>query len=80
MSIAQTSLDQIVSSALEQSPYLSTRQLRFETNQGTVVLRGVVPSYYQKQMAQETVRRIDGVDEVINQLEVNWSPAVPETI
>jgi osmotically-inducible protein OsmY len=40
---------------------------------GRVVLRGVVPSYYQKQVAQEVVRMVDGVERVDNQLEVNWT-------
>jgi osmotically-inducible protein OsmY len=29
-----------------------------------------VRSYFQKQMAQEAVRRIDGVSEILNELEV----------
>jgi osmotically-inducible protein OsmY len=35
-----------------------------------VILRGVVRSYFQKQMAQEAVRRISGVEEIHNELEV----------
>jgi osmotically-inducible protein OsmY len=35
-----------------------------------VTLRGVVRTYFQKQMAQEVVRRVDGVDEICNELEV----------
>jgi len=62
-----------VSSALEQSPYLSRRNLRFETVDGRVRLHGVVPSYFQKQMAQETLLKVDGVDEIENHLEVSWA-------
>jgi len=36
------------------------------------VLRGVVSSYYQKQMAQEAVRRLQGVEGIENHLEVDW--------
>jgi osmotically-inducible protein OsmY len=61
-----------VDSALETSPYLSRCLMRFETNEGRVVLRGKVTSYFQKQMAQETVRRLDGVEAVDNLLEVSW--------
>jgi osmotically-inducible protein OsmY len=68
-----TSLDSLVSTALQESPYLSGRQLRFETQDGRVVLRGTVSSYYQKQMAQETLRRVDGVSHIENHLEVNWT-------
>ena len=61
-----------VDSALETSPYFSRRWMRCETEEGKVVLRGKVASYFQKQMAQETVRRIDGVEAVDNLLEVSW--------
>lgn len=73
MATAEHSLETLVGSALLQSPYLATKNLRFETSQGRVVLRGQVNSYYQKQMAQETVRRLDGVHQVENHLEVTWA-------
>jgi osmotically-inducible protein OsmY len=85
MSIALTSKDAIreiqlderfeekVSSALRQNPHLQTRHLRFEASEGRVTLRGQVNSWYQKQMAQETLLRMDGIDRVENQLEVCWS-------
>lgn len=59
--------------ALAENPYLTGRQVRFETREGTIVLRGVVNSYFQKQMAQESLRRIDGVDEIENELTVTWA-------
>ncbi len=37
-----------------------------------MVLKGTVNSYFQKQMAQEAIRRVDGVELIDNQLEVNW--------
>lgn len=73
MAIIEHSLETLVGSALMQSPYLATKNLRFETHQGRVVLLGKVNSYYQKQMAQETVRRLDGVHHVENHLEVTWA-------
>jgi osmotically-inducible protein OsmY len=69
----ESTLDLRVHAALKQSPYLSSRQLRFETRQGRVVLHGTVASYYQKQMAQEAVRRLEGVDHVENHLLVSWT-------
>jgi osmotically-inducible protein OsmY len=78
MSAAPASLDEQVSALLAKSPYASTRRLRIETQAGKVVLRGVVPSYYQKQMAQEAVRRLSGVSEVDNQLEVHWGEPTPQ--
>jgi osmotically-inducible protein OsmY len=66
-------LDDKVLVALERNPHLSGRSLRFETDSGRVTLRGVVHSYFQKQMAQEAVRRVDGVEEILNELEVAWA-------
>jgi osmotically-inducible protein OsmY len=70
---ANTSLEDRVDVAITTNPYLAGRSLRFETSQGRVVLHGVVGTYYQKQMAQEAVRRIDGVEEIDNRLEVAWN-------
>ena len=72
MQTTERSLDHRVSHALEQSPYFSRRQLRFETNAGRVVLQGKVSTYFQKQMAQEALRRIEGIDTIENELEVMW--------
>lgn len=59
--------------ALERSPHLNGRKLRFETEDGRVTLHGIVPTYYQKQMAQEALLRVEGVSKVENQLQVNWT-------
>ena len=59
--------------ALERNPYLSRDKLEFDHQSGRVTLRGVVGTYYQKQMAQEAVRHLDGVHEIANELEVNWT-------
>ena len=61
-----------VGSVVGRNPYLSGGNLRFEASHGRVVIQGTVRSYYQKQMAQEAVRGIEGVDEVENRLEVDW--------
>jgi osmotically-inducible protein OsmY len=37
------------------------------------VLQGVVGTFFQKQMAQEALRRVDGVQQIENNLEVAWS-------
>ena len=63
-------LDDKVLVALERNPHLSTRSLRFETDSGRVTLRGLVGTYFQKQMAQEALRHVEGIDEIRNELEV----------
>lgn len=73
MSTAECSLTKRISSAIEKHPHLTRRNLRFEALEGRVVLRGTVKSYYHKQMAQEALRRLEGVDLIENHLEVNWT-------
>ncbi len=58
--------------ALEKCPHIARRDLHLKTDRGRVTLHGVVETYYQKQMAQEAVRHIDGVHEVTNEVEVVW--------
>lgn len=70
MSHLETPLNASVHTALARNPYLFGRDLRFETAAGRVILRGVVHSYFQKQMAQEALRRVDGIQEILNELEV----------
>ena len=65
-------LDDRVLTALENNPYVPRRNLRFETSDGRVTLRGVVDSYFQKQMAQEALRHVDGIHLISNELEVCW--------
>jgi len=72
MTTASPDLADMVSSAISTNPYLAGRKLRFEAEAGRVVLRGTVSTFFQKQMAQEALRRIDGIQEIENQLEVSW--------
>lgn len=62
-----------VDAAIKSSPHLKRRELHCEIDDGHVVLKGVVQSYYQKQMAQEAVRHVDGVQHIDNELQVTWS-------
>lgn len=65
-----------VDSAIKQNPHLSGNQVFFQEESGVVVLHGKVSSFFQKQMAQETIKRLDGVERIINQLEVDWRSSV----
>ena len=58
--------------ALARSPHLARNRLKLAAVRGRVTLEGTVDSYYQKQMAQEALRKIDGVEVVENLLEVHW--------
>lgn len=61
-----------VHEALIDNPNVQTRDLRFEAAEGRVTLRGTVGTFYQKQLAQEALRRVDGVQKIDNELEVSW--------
>lgn len=59
--------------ALTNSPYIVNRDMVVEHDEGHVRIEGTVGSFFQKQMAQEIVLRLDGVERVENQLQVNWA-------
>ena len=64
------SLRDLVESALARSSYLAGKNLRFEVHNESVTLRGVVRSYYHKQLAQESLKSIEGVRLISNEIEV----------
>ena len=66
-------LQQNLEIALGANPHVAGKRLRVENCAGRVVVRGKVGSYYQKQMAQESLLRVEGVEELENQLEVHWA-------
>jgi osmotically-inducible protein OsmY len=68
-----TRLEDRVEKAIQQAPHLSRQSLRFQAQEGHVTLMGTVGSYFHKQMAQEAIRRVDGVNVISNELQVCWS-------
>lgn len=57
-------------SALRQSPIPALRNLSVEETDHAVVLGGAVPSYYLKQLAQETVMPVLAGRELVNHVAV----------
>ena len=72
MFVKEESLSAKVEGAISTCPHLTSRTLRFETEHGCVRLLGTVGTYYQKQMAQEAVRHLEGVTQIENELEVMY--------
>jgi osmotically-inducible protein OsmY len=70
--LPESTLWERVHSALQTNPYCDEQHVHFVTRRGEVTLRGNVESYFQKQMAQEAILRVDGVERVDNLLEVDW--------
>ena len=58
------------------SPHLCGHQVLCQEESGIVVLHGRVGSFFQKQMAQEALKRLEGVEKVINELQVDWLASV----
>jgi osmotically-inducible protein OsmY len=59
--------EQIVRDRLD---LVAGRQVFCENHDGVLLLRGRVSSFYEKQLAQEAVRKLEGVDQIVNQIEV----------
>lgn len=55
---------------LGESNYLALRRLDCEFHDGQLVLRGRVPTYYLKQVAQTLVRQLPQVQQIENRLDV----------
>ena len=55
---------------LRSSPYHVLRILTCEFRRGHLIVCGTVPTYYMKQMAQETVRPVAGVEKITNRISV----------
>jgi osmotically-inducible protein OsmY len=64
--VLQSRADQV----LRQSPIPALRQLSVKESDLDVVLSGSVPSYYLKQLAQETIMPVLGSRELHNQVMV----------
>lgn len=63
-------LQQRIHLTLSRDPYVGGRPVQFEVVDGNVLLTGSVRTYFQKQMAQESLRGIEGLGRIVNQLEV----------
>jgi osmotically-inducible protein OsmY len=55
---------------LRRSPYIELRLISCEVCDGVLTLRGRVPTYYLKQVAQYMVDGLPGVQKIDNDLEV----------
>lgn len=55
---------------LHSNGYTALRRLRCEVTEGVVIVHGVVPTYYLKQMVQTIIRRLEGIQGVMNLVEV----------
>jgi osmotically-inducible protein OsmY len=57
-------------SQLRSHSYLALKNISCEYCDGVLTLKGHLPTYYLKQMAQEVVAPTEGVERISNQIEV----------
>jgi osmotically-inducible protein OsmY len=55
---------------LRRTSYRALQHIRCEHHEGVLTLRGRVSSFYLKQIAQEVVSRLEGIELVDNRIEV----------
>jgi len=63
---------------LQMASYTSVRDVSCEYDDGVLILRGQVSTFFEKQLAQEAVAKLDGVRQVANQVEVVERPSNAE--
>ncbi|MEE3074769.1 MAG: BON domain-containing protein [Planctomycetota bacterium] len=68
-----TNFDIRIDQDLANHPLMKGKNVRIQQEKHRVILEGDVDSYYDKQMLQEVVRRIEGVEEIENRLLVEWA-------
>lgn len=69
--VLDTELATRASAELRRSSYRAMHRVSCDAFNCVLTLRGQVPSYFMKQIAQATVGKVDGVREVDNQLVVS---------
>ena len=69
----RTNFDIRIDQDLANHPSMRGKNVRIQQEKRRVILEGDVDSYYDKQMLQEVVRRIEGVEEIENRLLVEWA-------
>ena len=64
--VAETAMER-----LRASPYKAMRRVSCKCEHGTLFLRGRLFSFHEKQVAQEIVARVNGVTQVVNEIQVD---------
>ncbi len=60
-----------VTNRLRSSAFLPLRNLTCDARDGVLVLHGKVPTFYLKSLAQHLAGSVDGVVDIMNQIEVH---------
>lgn len=60
--------------SLRSNSYLALKNLSCELEGGVLTLRGCVPTYYLRDLAASAVERLEGVEQVVNEIQVIACP------
>lgn len=63
---------QVAKERIRHESHLAMQRIWCAVERNQLLLRGQVPSYYHKQLAQEVVAGLEGVERVVNEIEVIW--------
>ena len=66
------SIIEAVKKQLREHSHLQLQRLWCEREDEKLILRGQVPSFFYKQLAQEAVMGLEGVSQIVNEIEVVW--------
>jgi hypothetical protein len=66
----QARVTELAERCLPSHPYLALHSVSCDYLDGVLVLRGCLPTYYLKQVAQEVVAPLEAVEYIDNQIEV----------
>jgi osmotically-inducible protein OsmY len=69
--LVRRDLERIAEARLAASSHPGLRRIRCRSDGEKLILAGRLSTFFQKQMAQEIIAQIDGVDEIVNQIEVD---------
>ena len=64
---------------LRSSSYLAVRHLSCDYHEGVLTIRGRVPTYYLKQVAQSLLGKLEGVEVINNLVEVRHAEVLPRS-
>jgi hypothetical protein len=67
---AQPQVAEEAQRTLKESPYFALRTLRVDYHEGILTVRGRVPTFYARQVAVETLRRMKSVEQLVDRIEV----------
>jgi hypothetical protein len=69
--VAAPPVTELAEARLRASPYPLIRKIFCAYDEGKLVLRGRLPTFFHMQLAQAAVANIPGVGQIVNQIEVH---------